>query len=198
MTVSVLEKKGKPERCFWKNQQETFIASLIDSKNPDWIPQSAFPKQMWCVAPVKLLLLGCSGAWSEVWTKLQLGQTNSCLAQGRGHVKGEGRAHPCLPHTPDHPTPLCHFTSDPIHSLHPSFMFTLTSLPFCHPHWGRWCSIMAGTKHLNVQVVFPCFCNAFLVLLNVISYIILVMSCLKILFRLGAKTSVTRICLNGP
>lgn len=54
----------------------------------------------------------------------------------RGGVRGGGGgggAYPFLPHTPHHPTPQCHFTSDLIHSPHPSFMFTLTSFPRCHP-----------------------------------------------------------------
>lgn len=61
-----------------------------------------------------------------VWTKLRLGQTNSCLAVGCA------RTHPFPPHTPSHPTPQWHFTSDLIHLHHPPFMLTLTSFSLCH------------------------------------------------------------------
>ena len=94
-----------------ENQQEIFISSPIASKDPIWIPQSAISKQMWWVAPVKFLLLGWSGAWSEVWTKLLLGQTNSCLPRRRGARGGTPLSsthspspHPAVPlHLRPHP-----------------------------------------------------------------------------------------------
>lgn len=141
MTVSIMK---------LEDQQEIFISNPIMSKDPVRIPQSAIPKQMWLVAPVKFLLLGCSGAWSSVWTKLLLGQTNSCVAQGRGHeVGGWGGAHPFLPHTPHHPTPQCHFTSDLIHSTHTAFMFTLTSFPRCQSN--LWKEVFHHGRHKTLQ-----------------------------------------------
>lgn len=97
-----------------ENQHEIFILSPITSKDPVWIPQSAIRKQMWWVAPVKFLLLGCSGAWSKVWTKLLLGQTNSCLGQGRGH-EGHTPFFHTLPITPPRSA-----TSPPTSSTHPT------------------------------------------------------------------------------
>lgn len=96
---------------------------------------------------MKFMLLGCSGAWSRAWTKLLLRQTNSCLMQGRGHLVREGEGTPLFFHTLLFtPTPRCHFTSDLIHSLHPSFMLALTSFPRGHPSFGRRFCITAETK----------------------------------------------------
>lgn len=104
-----------------KNQQQSFMSSPVTSKDPIWVPQSTLPKQMWWAAPVKFLLLGCSGAWSGVWTKLLLRQTNSCLAQGRGNGAGvgRGRAPPfSSTHSPSpHPAVPLHLWPHPLTQL---------------------------------------------------------------------------------
>lgn len=118
-----------------KNQQQSFMSSPVTSKDPIWVPQSAFPKQMWRAAPVKFLLLGCSGAWSGVWTKLLLRQTNSCLAQGRGNGAGVGRrrAPPfSSTHSPSpHPAVPLHLWPHPLTQLlfyvHFDFLPSLSS-----------------------------------------------------------------------
>lgn len=69
--------------------------------------------------------------------KLLPGQTNSCLAQGRGARGGGlkgwvdgwwwwwlGVRPLSSTHSPRHPTPPCHFTSDLVRSPRPSFMLT--------------------------------------------------------------------------
>lgn len=146
MTVSVLEKRanlnyagGKPTGNLYLKPDCSWRLRLN--------PSISYSKtNVVCVAFGKFLLLGCSGAWSKVWTKLQLGQTNSCLGSGE---EDTGGVHPFLPHTPVHPTPQCHFTSDLIDSPHSSFMFTLTSFSLCHLSLGRSCSIMVATKTLK-------------------------------------------------
>lgn len=76
-----------------------------------------------CVAPLNFLLLGCSGAWSKVWTKLLLGQTNSCLVQGGG----TGGTHSPSPHpaVPLHLRP--HPLTPPLFYVHFNFLPPLSS-----------------------------------------------------------------------
>lgn len=152
MTVS-----GKPQTR--KNQQEIFISSPIASKDPrlfeslnQLLQNKCGEWLQWNFCYWDVVERGPRSELSSYWAR----QT-AALSRGRG-ARG---AHPFLPHTPHHPTPQCHFTSDLIHSPHPSFMFTLTSFPRCHPSSGRRCSIMADTKHLNVDVRFLLF-NSFL------------------------------------
>lgn len=139
-----------------KNQQEIFISSPIASKEPS-------PKSLKRAIPKQMRLQWNLRHWDVVehaatWTKPQPGQTNSCLARRREGGEGEWGAPPFSPLCPpDPPTPLCHFTSDLIHSLHLSFMLTLTSFGLCHPSWGRRCSITADTKTLKYWHHFPFF-----------------------------------------
>lgn len=79
---------------------------------------------------------------SSYWAR----QTAASPRGGGTGWRVKGVRTPFLPHTPHHPTLPCHFTSDLVRSPRPSFMFTLTSFPRCHPSSGGRCSIMADTK----------------------------------------------------
>lgn len=140
----------KPQLCCWKTNRKSLsqawslLKTLFESFNQlfqnkcgEWL--------QWNFCYWDVVERGPRSELSSYWAR----QT---AAWPRGG--GTGGAHPFLPHTPHHPTPQCHFTSDLIHSPQPSFMFTLTSLPRCHPSLGRRCSIMVDTKVSNVEVCF--------------------------------------------
>lgn len=135
--------------CNWKTNRKSLsrlktpfesLNQLFQNKCGEWL-QSNFC--YWDVVE-----RGPGSELSSYWAR----QT-AAWPRGGGtgwRVEGWG-AHPFLPHTPHHPTPQCHFTSDLIHSPHPSFMFTLTSFPRCHPSFGRRCSIMADTTLFKMK-----------------------------------------------
>lgn len=146
---------GKPQLCYWKTNRKSLsqtrfpVKTLLDSLK-QLFPNKCGVWLQWDFCYWDVVERGPRSELSSYWAR----QT-AAWSRGGG-IGGGGGAHPCLPHTPHHPTPRCHFTSDLILSPHPSFMFTLTSFPLCHPSLGRRCSIIADTKHLNVQVTF-CF-----------------------------------------
>lgn len=143
---------GEPHLCNWKTNRKSLSQAWFPVKTLFESLKQLFPNQcgvwlQWNFGYWDVVERGPRSELSSYWAR----QT---AAWSRGGGMG---AHPCLPHTPCHPTPQCHFTSDLILSPRPSFMFTLTSFPLCHPSLGRRCSITADTKHLNVQVTFS-FC----------------------------------------
>lgn len=148
--------KGKPQLCNLKTNRKSLsqawllLKTLFESLNQLFQNKCSVWLQ-WNFCYWDVVERGPRSELSSYWAR----QTAAWL---RGGARG---AHPFLPHTPHHPTPQCHFTSDLIHSPHPSFMFTLTSFPLCYRSLGRRCSIMADIKHLNV-----CFCYFLLALLN--------------------------------
>lgn len=87
---------------------------------------------------------------SSYWAR----QTAASPRGGGTGWRVKGVRTPFLPHTPHHPTLPCHFTSDLVRSPRPSFMFTLTSFPRCHPSSGGRSSIMADTKRFKVKSTF--------------------------------------------